>query len=253
MVGLYFSGTGNTKYCIEQFLQALDSSAPCVSIEDGTAAAQLEENDVIILAYPIYYSNLPKIVRDFLTTHHTAFAGKQVFLIATMGLFSGDGTGCAARLLAAYGAHIVGGLHLKMPDCIGDEKALKKTLAQNKSLVKAARDKAVDAARRWNSQSPPQEGLGVLAHLAGLFGQRLWFYGKTKQYSNQLRIHADACVGCGRCVALCPLDNLKLEQGKATAMGRCTLCYRCVSHCPHQAITLLGKTLYEQCKLDSYL
>ena len=43
-----------------------------------------------------------------------------------MGLFSGDGAGILARRLRKYGAQIIGGLHLKMPDSIADEKALKR-------------------------------------------------------------------------------------------------------------------------------
>ena len=31
------------------------------------------------------------------------------------------------------------------------------------------------------------------------------------------------------------------------------MCYRCISNCPQQAITLLGKKLYEQCKIEKYL
>ncbi len=58
---------------------------------------------------------------------------------------SGDGAGCGARLLKKYGANIIGGLHLKMPDCIGDVKLLKKTLKQNKQLVKCAENKIVNA------------------------------------------------------------------------------------------------------------
>ena len=44
----------------------------------------------IIFAYPIYYSNLPKIVRDFICENSDIWKGKRVFIIATMGLFSGD-------------------------------------------------------------------------------------------------------------------------------------------------------------------
>ena len=201
----------------------------------------------------VYFSNLPKIMRDFILNNREAFEGKKVFIIATMGLFSGDGAGCAERLLAQYGAHIIGGLHLKMPDCIGDEKALKKTPEQNKQLVKAAEAKIKDAAHKFKSNTPTQEGLGFLYHMAGLFGQRLWFYNKTKDYSDKLKIDADKCVGCGACVQLCPLGNLKITDKKAQANGKCTMCYRCVSNCPKQAITLLGKTLYEQCKIENYL
>lgn len=38
MVGIYFSGTGNTKYCVERFLACCDAEAEAVSIEDSRAA-----------------------------------------------------------------------------------------------------------------------------------------------------------------------------------------------------------------------
>ena len=41
----------------------------------------------------------------------------------------------------------VGGLHLKMPDSIGDEKALKRPLEKNKALVREVEIKIKDAAR----------------------------------------------------------------------------------------------------------
>lgn len=253
MIGIFFSGTGNTRYCLQRFLYAVDAAAHCVSIEEENAVEAIENSDSIVLAYPIYFSNLPKIVRDFIAKNGPAFAGKQVFILATMGLFSGDGAGCAARLLKGHGAHILGGLHLKMPDCISDEKALKKSLEQNQLLVKAAEMKIEQAAKQFQNDAPTQEGIGFFYHLAGLFGQRLWFYNKTKNDSDKLKISADKCVGCGVCTQLCPLQNLKLVDGKAQAKGKCTMCYRCVNHCPKQAITLLGKEVYEQCKIEKYL
>lgn len=45
-----------------------------------------------------------------------------------MGAFSGDGAGCTARLLKKYGAIILGGLHIKMPDSVCDSKLLKSLL-----------------------------------------------------------------------------------------------------------------------------
>ena len=50
-------------------------------------------------------------------------------------------------MLEGYGACITGGLHLKMPDSIGDEKALKRPLEKNKALVREAEIKIKDAAR----------------------------------------------------------------------------------------------------------
>ena len=48
--------------------------------------------------------------------------GKKLFFVNTMGLFSGDGTGCTARLLKKNGAEILGGMQIKMPDSVCDSK-----------------------------------------------------------------------------------------------------------------------------------
>ena len=50
------------------------------------------------------------------------YKDKNVFCLTTMGAFSGDGAGCAARLLKKYGAKIIGGLHVRMPDAVCDNK-----------------------------------------------------------------------------------------------------------------------------------
>ena len=98
----------------------------------------------------------------------------------------------------------------------------------------------------------PKEGLHFYDHLAGLLGQRLWFYGKTLKYTDKLKI-SDACIGCGLCVSECPMDNLVQQPtGKPKPQGNCTMCYRCISHCPAQAITLLGKQVVEQTTFDKF-
>lgn len=253
MIGIYFSGTGNTRHCIEKFVHEMDADAKCISMEHKNAMKAIAQSDFIVLAYPIYFSNLPKIVRDFLETNSSSFSGKKVFVIATMGLFSGDGSGCAARLLKKYGAEVVGGLHIKMPDCIGDEKLLKKTKEQNSVIVKQAEEKCTKAIQALKSGRPSQEGLSFLHLIAGLFGQRLWFYNKTKDYSSKLKISSEKCVGCGVCVKLCPMSNLSVENQVAKHHNKCTMCYRCISYCPSRAMTLLGSTLYEQCRIENYL
>lgn len=253
MTGIYFSGTGNTKYCVETLLHWLEPDAVCYPIGDRRALQKIKEEKDILFGYPIYYSSLPKIVSDFLEQTAPFWKGKRVFLVATMGLFSGDGCGLAARRITKYGAKVTGGLHLKMPDCIGDVKALKKPLAKNKELVWKASHKMKNAAGAIQKGKPPQEGLGPFCHLAGLFGQRLYFYNKTKTYTDKLKINKNLCVGCGTCARLCPMENLSLQKGKASAGRSCTMCYRCISHCPTRAITLLGKEVFEQSRIERYL
>lgn len=252
MIGIYFSGTGNSKYCVEKFLWHYGGTGEAFAIEDAEAIKQIISNQEIVFAYPVQFSNVPKIVKDFIIEHKDIWKGKRVFVIATMGLFSGDGAGVLGRLLEKYGAVITGGLHLKMPDSISDEKALKRPLEKNKELVVQAEQKIVGAVKAMKAGKPTQEGIGIWYRLAGLFGQRLYFYHKTRTYTDKLKIDSNKCVGCGKCEKLCPMRNISMKGGKAVAGDRCTMCYRCIGHCPKEAITLLGKKVQEQCRIERY-
>lgn len=252
ILGVYFSGTGNTKYCVEFFVQQYGDSSKVISIENPDVIKEISANNTLVFGYPVYFSNAPKIVQDFISANKILFKNKKIFIIATMGLFSGDGTGCTARLFRKYDATVLGGLHIKMPDCIGDEKVLKKTPEANKALVLQAENKITAAVSELKAGTPLKQGLGIFCHIAGLFGQRLWFYKKTAEYKKKPDIDEDKCIGCGRCAKLCPMDNICIVESKAKSYDRCTMCYRCFSHCPTQALTILGKHVYEQCLLENY-
>lgn len=253
MIGIYFSGTGNTRFCVEHFLQLYDAPFKAYSIEEACCREQIEAADEILFAYPIYYSNLPKIVREFILENRALWKGKKIFILATMGLFSGDGTGCSARLFRKFGAKVTGGLHLKMPDCIADVKLLKKSTDQNRNIIERAEDKIKKTVQLLRAGKKIREGLRFSSHIAGLFGQRLWFYGKTKKYFSGVKVDAKNCIGCGLCAASCPMHNLKLVNAILIQEGRCTMCYRCVNRCPKQAITLLGKKVTQQCGIENYI
>lgn len=251
MIGVYFSGTGNTKYCVEYVLNQVGSNGASYAIESEEVIAAAKSSDEIVFGYPVYYSNLPKIVREFIVSNAELWLGKKIFVIATMGLFSGDGAGCSARLFKKYGAEILGGLHLKMPDCIGDVKLLKKSLAENRKTILEAEHKMDLAINRINNGKFPQEGLNFFYRIAGVFGQRLYFSGKTKRYFTKIRTDESKCVKCGLCASLCPMSNIVIAD-TVVYRDKCTMCYRCFANCPKQAITIIGKHVYEQCKFDNY-
>ena len=233
--------------------EMLDENAPVVAIEDRDAIPTVAAYENIILGYPVQFSNAPKMVRDFITQNAALWNGKNVLCLATMGAFSGDGAGCAARLLKKCGATVLGGLHIKMPDSVCDSKLLKKSAGENKLIINRAEEKIGLTILQIKSGKFPRDGLGIFAHVAGLFGQRLWFYGKTKRYSDKLKINKTLCVGCGNCVQVCPMKNLTIENGAVSPHGKCTMCYRCVSLCPQKAITLIGNEVVEQYRLENFM
>lgn len=244
MVGVYFSGTGNSRYAIEVFMQTFD--AEVFSIEDDNILEEVKMHEVIVFSYPVQYSTVPKILGDFIIENKTLWCNKKVFIIATMGLFSGDGAGVLGRLLKKYGAEVVGGLHVKMPDSIADEKVLKRSEDSNIQLVRNAEKKIQKAAMDMKAGKPPKEGIGLLYQMAGLFGQRLYFGYKTRNYRKRIKIDTQKCVGCRKCEKLCPMKNLEFVDNSLKQNGKCTICYRCVNYCSQKAITILGKEVVEQ-------
>ncbi len=252
MIGIYLSGTGNTKHCITRLLELIEPGAKAFPIEAEETVARIKENDNIVLAYPTQFSNVPFMVRDFINRNSELWAGKKIFCMTTMGAFSGDGAGCSARILRKHGAEIIGGMHIRMPDAVCDNKMLKKSIEENKRIVREADEKIEKTARLIIEKGQfPQDGLSGFSRVVGLLGQRLWFYGKTTDYSDKLKI-SDSCIACGLCVKNCPMANLSIADGKAVSSGKCAMCYRCISHCPEKSITLLGKKVYEQCRYERY-
>lgn len=46
----------------------------------------------------------------------------------------------------------------------------------------------------------------------------------------------DTCIGCGKCEKICPLQNIKMKDGKPEWGKDCTHCMACISRCPAEAI-----------------
>ena len=74
------------------------------------------------------------------------------------------------------------------------------------------------------------------------------FFVKSKAFTV-----SDACISCGKCAALCPVNGIEITDGKPVWTGECTHCMACICHCPADAIEYgkksLGKPRYSFDKL----
>lgn len=52
MIGIYLSGTGNTKHCVEKLVYLIDDKSKCLPLENPQIIDLLKEEDVIFLGYP---------------------------------------------------------------------------------------------------------------------------------------------------------------------------------------------------------
>ena len=68
MLMLYFSGTGNSKYIANLFSKKVN--AKCYSIEENIDfKKEIKRHNTIAFCYPIYASNVPRIMREFVSKY----------------------------------------------------------------------------------------------------------------------------------------------------------------------------------------
>ena len=53
MIGIYFSGTGNTKFCVERFLQYYGDTIDVFPVEEERAITALCDATEILNGYPV--------------------------------------------------------------------------------------------------------------------------------------------------------------------------------------------------------
>jgi flavodoxin len=107
---LYFSGTGNTKYVVQRFIDLYEENDDYImqSIEHKNIEYEnlISNADTIILSYPIYDSMLPFIMSEFLEKYKQSFSNKDVITLCTQLLFSGDGGGLPYYILKEVGINV---------------------------------------------------------------------------------------------------------------------------------------------------
>jgi len=57
------------------------------------------------------------------------------------------------------------------------------------------------------------------------------FMYKTKGFHS-----TEKCISCGKCVKVCPLNNISLSEGKPVWSKNCTHCMACIGTCPTEAV-----------------
>lgn len=63
--------------------------------------------------------------------------------------------------------------------------------------------------------------------------------GKREQHKTHVQIDTSKCIGCGRCVRVCPQSALSMVDGKSHVdISKCIGCFECITVCPVKAISV---------------
>ena len=230
---LYFSGTGNSKYVAQRIADALGDEI--VNLNDrikSSDTSPVETGERLIVVTPTYAWRIPRVVRDWLLKTELRGA-KQVWFVMTCGSEIGNADKYNCELCAEKAISCMGTAQIVMPEnYIAMFNAPQKE--QARSIVEQAEpalQKVLTRLRAGQEFPPPRENL-YDRFMSGPVNPVFYrFFVKADAFRA-----TDACIGCGKCVELCPLNNIHLENSKPVWGKNCTHCMACICYCPKEAI-----------------
>lgn len=257
VVIFYFSGTGNTWWAssvLKSELENLDGTVDMYSLEnpllknEGFIVQEIEKADHVIVGYPIYGSDLPANMNDFIYALPKVSGDKKFSAFCTQAGFSGDG--CiffrkvveekGYKFLQSFQIDLTTNFHVAMlPFSLfkpAEGKKLEKIKAKASAKIKKVAGKIAENVEYIEGKRFYQILMGGL--------QRSFFRRGKKKLPAKFKFSKERCIKCKLCVSTCPTENLvlELEDLDLKRKNNCLLCFRCYNFCPSLAINYGGET-----------
>ena len=230
---LYYSATGNSAYAAKRIGQAIGDEVQDLlpRLREGDHTPIHSDKPFVIVA-PTFAWRMPRFVRSWLSG--TALTGNPaVYFILTCGDSMGNAGEDAEQLTREMGKEYRGCASIVMPEnyiamfqAPGPREALE--------IVERAEGRMDELADLLNrGERFPTEGTGLPARLCS-GAMNTFFYRfaiRDKKF-----FATETCNGCGYCEKVCPLNNIKITDGKPRWGGSCTHCMACICTCPKEAV-----------------
>ncbi len=233
-----FSGTGNTLAVANLYKQYLggENSVDIYRISEKSGEAPSpDEYDLVGIGYPIPAFSAPEPTLKF-CKGLPVVENKRTFIFKT----SGEGlhvNDCSSQecinILTKKGYNVETERHIVMPYNMiyrhNDEMA-KQMWIYAHALADLHCREILDGKREKVRQPfiktfycPPIRW--IEQHFAHLHGPAF-------------KVNPKKCINCGKCVNVCPQNNIKIEDGKYKFGHDCVLCMGCSFGCPKDAINV---------------
>jgi len=232
----YFSGCGNSRFIAESIAQAINE--PLVFIPEAERENRFEytlaEDERVGFVFPIYSWQPPHLVMEFVQKLKFAQAPAYVWMAVTCGDNGGVAEKVFGQQLAEIGWTLNADYCFQMPNTYVNMAGMgtdKPEVAQRKiEKAKAHLPEVISNIIERKSVTEMRRGI-FPRFKTNVIGK-----GFYKWVSDEPFRSTDDCISCGKCVKVCPLQNIPLEEGRPKWHGHCTNCDACFHHCPKNAI-----------------
>jgi NAD-dependent dihydropyrimidine dehydrogenase PreA subunit len=240
----FFSGTGNTMLVAKRMSRVFQSEGFNVKLKriENSNPADVDTECTIGLGFPVAILSTYDLVWKFIN-ELPQVDGTEVFMVDTLGGYSGGIIGPLKTLLESKGYKTIGACEIIMPlNIFYIENDNTNTKKIEEGLVKA--ENYAIALVNNESEWGRVPVLPDLMRLISKIGLRITAT-DVHQKILKFKVNPSSCTKCGICGDICPLNNVKLAEYPVTG-NNCEYCMRCVSMCPAHAIrsmiTYKGKT-----------
>lgn len=236
---LCFTGTGNSLHVADGLAKRLSDEVVSLNniIKNNLERKFVSEKPFVVVA-PIYAWRLPRIIEELLPA--CTFEGsRKIYFVPTMGSQTGKADEYCAAICNEIGMEFMGLCGVPMPDNyviaskMPEEEEVKKILSEAEGKI----DHIAQAIKNdiFIKKTDKTFMAGLLSGLVN--AQFVKYACSDKKYNVN-----DDCMHCGLCEMVCPVNNIKLEDGKPVFTGNCISCYSCIHRCPKAAINIGNKT-----------
>ena len=230
---LYFSGTGNSEYTAKRIGKEIDDKVFNLfdKIRNRDFSAMHSERPWVV-SVPTYAWRIPRIVEKWL--ENTKLTGnKDIYFVMTCGGSIGNAGKYLKKLCAEKKMNYCGCAGIVMPE---NYIALFSTPTEESAL------QIIEQAERIiNDTAHVIKSCDKLVQSNISFGDKM-NSGIVNGIFYPMFVHAkkfyatDACISCGKCAAVCPLNNVRIENVRPVWGSNCTHCMACICRCPKEAV-----------------
>jgi Pyruvate/2-oxoacid:ferredoxin oxidoreductase delta subunit len=234
----YFSGTGNSLKVARDLSWRLDRAVLHPMASGPPRGHSSENEEVVGLVFPLYFLGLPLIVEDFV--RRFSIRGRPyLFAVVTRGGTPGCALFQLKNLLKAKGKSLDAGFYVTMgTNFIPRYRASSGTrLGSRLRKAEAAVERIAGIVRNRRIRTFCDFPLLRRAFLAYYRWSMSSLHARDRNFFSDER-----CDSCGVCERICPVDNIRLFNGKPHWGGNCQLCLACLHFCPDAAIQYGNRT-----------